>query len=113
MVVIPKQQPVLENLNVYYLNIRKLLEHFQGEIGTGHRAGAAAGQGPLAQENRGRPLLPGADGGTEAGAAPSHHKYFHIVTLLEECGNPGSICELQRIEIEVLATLVIDPTLYK
>jgi len=35
MVVIPKQQPVLENLNIYYLKIRKLLEHFQGEIGSG------------------------------------------------------------------------------
>lgn len=35
MVVIPKHQPVLENLNVYYLKVRKLLEHFQGEIGTG------------------------------------------------------------------------------
>lgn len=35
MVVIPKQQPVLENLNAYYLDVRKLLEHFQGEIGSG------------------------------------------------------------------------------
>jgi hypothetical protein len=35
LVVIPKKQPVLENLNVYYLKVRKLLEHFQGEIGTG------------------------------------------------------------------------------
>ena len=35
MVVIPSQQPVLENLNAYYLDIRKLLEHFQGEIGSG------------------------------------------------------------------------------
>lgn len=35
MVVIPKQQPVLENLNIYYLNVGKLLEHFQGEIGSG------------------------------------------------------------------------------
>jgi hypothetical protein len=35
MVVIPKQQPVLENLNIYYLNVSKLLEHFQGEIGSG------------------------------------------------------------------------------
>jgi len=35
MVVIPRQQPVLENLNTYYLDIKKLLEHFQGEIGTG------------------------------------------------------------------------------
>jgi hypothetical protein len=35
MVVIPKQQPVLENLNVYYLKVKKLLEHFQGEIGSG------------------------------------------------------------------------------
>jgi hypothetical protein len=35
MVVIPRQQPVLENLNIYYLKVRKLLEHFQGEIGTG------------------------------------------------------------------------------
>ena len=35
MVVIPRQQPVLENLNIYYLNVRKLIEHFQGEIGSG------------------------------------------------------------------------------
>ena len=35
MVVIPRQQPVLENLNSYYLDIKKLLEHFQGEIGSG------------------------------------------------------------------------------
>ncbi|MGD2097352.1 MAG: hypothetical protein PVG35_07205 [Desulfobacterales bacterium] len=35
MVVIPAQQPVLQNLNAYYLDIRKLLEHFQGEIGSG------------------------------------------------------------------------------
>jgi hypothetical protein len=35
MVVIPKRQPVLENLNIYYLDVRKLLEHFQGEIGSG------------------------------------------------------------------------------
>ena len=35
MVVIPRQQPVLENLNAYYLDIKKLLEHFQGEIGSG------------------------------------------------------------------------------
>ena len=35
MLVIPKQKPVLENLNIYYLNVKKLLEHFQGEIGTG------------------------------------------------------------------------------
>lgn len=35
MVIIPREKPVLENLNIYYLNVRKLLEHFQGEIGTG------------------------------------------------------------------------------
>lgn len=35
MVIIPRENPVLENLNIYYLNIKKLLEHYQGEIGTG------------------------------------------------------------------------------
>ena len=35
MVIIPRDKPVLENLNIYYLNIQKLLEHYQGEIGTG------------------------------------------------------------------------------
>ena len=35
MVIIPREKPVLENLNVYYLDIKKLLEHYQGEIGTG------------------------------------------------------------------------------
>ena len=35
MVIIPREKPVLENLNIYYLDIKKLLEHYQGEIGTG------------------------------------------------------------------------------
>ena len=35
MVIIPREKPVIENLNIYYLDIRKLLEHFQGEIGSG------------------------------------------------------------------------------
>jgi len=35
MVIIPREKPVIENLNVYYLDIKKLLEHFQGEIGSG------------------------------------------------------------------------------
>jgi hypothetical protein len=35
MVVIPREKPVLENLNIYYLDIKKLLEHYQGEIGSG------------------------------------------------------------------------------
>jgi hypothetical protein len=35
MVIIPREKPVIENLNVYYLDIKKLLEHYQGEIGTG------------------------------------------------------------------------------
>lgn len=35
MVIIPRDNPVLENLNIYYLDIKKLLEHYQGEIGTG------------------------------------------------------------------------------
>lgn len=35
MVIIPRGKPVIENLNIYYLDVRKLLEHYQGEIGTG------------------------------------------------------------------------------
>jgi hypothetical protein len=35
MVIIPREKPVIENLNIYYLDIKKLLEHYQGEIGTG------------------------------------------------------------------------------
>ena len=46
MIVFPKEKPVLANLNSYYLNLEKLVEHFQGEIGTGavffRSAGAAA-----------------------------------------------------------------------
>jgi hypothetical protein len=33
--IIPKEKPVFENLNSYYLDIKKLLEHFQGEVGSG------------------------------------------------------------------------------
>ena len=35
MVVVPKEKPVIRNLNTYYIDIRKLVEHYQGEIGSG------------------------------------------------------------------------------
>ena len=35
MVIIPKEPPVLDNLNSYYVNIARLLEHCQGEWGSG------------------------------------------------------------------------------
>jgi len=35
MVVIPKEQPVIENINSYYIDLGKLFEHYQGEIGSG------------------------------------------------------------------------------
>lgn len=46
MVIAPKEKPVIENLNSYYLNIGKLLEHYQGEVGAGgifFRSSAAQG----------------------------------------------------------------------
>jgi len=35
MIVIPKEKPAIENLNSYYLDIRKLVEHYQGQLGSG------------------------------------------------------------------------------
>ena len=35
MVIIPKKKAIFENLNSYYVNILKLIEHFQGEVGAG------------------------------------------------------------------------------
>lgn len=35
MILIPKEKPVIENLNSYYLDIGKLFEHYQGELGAG------------------------------------------------------------------------------
>jgi len=35
MVIIPREKPAIENLNIYYLDVKKLLEHYQGEIGSG------------------------------------------------------------------------------
>lgn len=35
MVIIPREKPIIENLNSYYLDVKKLLEHYQGEIGCG------------------------------------------------------------------------------
>jgi hypothetical protein len=35
MIILPKEQPVIEGLNSYYLDVIKLLEHYQGEIGSG------------------------------------------------------------------------------
>ena len=35
MLVVPKEKPLLANLNSFYLKVDKLIEHFQGEIGAG------------------------------------------------------------------------------
>lgn len=35
MIVLPKHRPIVEKLNSYYLHIRKLFEHYQGELGSG------------------------------------------------------------------------------
>jgi hypothetical protein len=35
IIVIPKNAPVIQNLHSYYVDVRKLLEHYQGEIGCG------------------------------------------------------------------------------
>jgi hypothetical protein len=35
MVIVPKDKPAVENLNSYYLNVPRLLEHYQGELGSG------------------------------------------------------------------------------
>jgi hypothetical protein len=35
MIAIPNQKPVISRLNSYYLNIEKMIEHFQGELGSG------------------------------------------------------------------------------
>jgi hypothetical protein len=35
MVIIPREKPIIENLNSYYLDVNKLLEHYQGDVGSG------------------------------------------------------------------------------
>lgn len=35
MIVIPNEDPVFEELNTYYLDLNRMLEHFRGSIGTG------------------------------------------------------------------------------
>jgi hypothetical protein len=35
MIIIPREKPALQDLNSYYLKIDKLLEHYQGALGTG------------------------------------------------------------------------------
>ncbi len=35
MIIIPKEKPVVENLNSFYLKLDKLLEHFRGELESG------------------------------------------------------------------------------
>ena len=44
MIVFPREEPVVENLNSYYLNGSKLLEHYQGHLDSGavHFKSAAA-----------------------------------------------------------------------
>ena len=35
MIIIPREKPAVQDLNSYYLKIDKLIEHFQGDLGTG------------------------------------------------------------------------------
>jgi hypothetical protein len=35
MIILPREEPVVVNLNSYFLKIDKLVEHYQGEVGTG------------------------------------------------------------------------------
>lgn len=35
MIILPKEKPVIEGLNSYYLNVHRLIEHYQGELGSG------------------------------------------------------------------------------
>ena len=35
MIIIPEKKPVVQNLNSYYLDIKRLIEHYQGELGSG------------------------------------------------------------------------------
>jgi len=35
MIIIPREKPAVQDLNSYYLRIDKLLEHYQGALGTG------------------------------------------------------------------------------
>jgi hypothetical protein len=35
MIILPREKPVTEGLNSYYLNIQRLIEHYQGELGSG------------------------------------------------------------------------------
>lgn len=35
MILIPKENPIIGNLNSYYVQIERLIEHFQGEVGCG------------------------------------------------------------------------------
>ena len=35
MIVLPREKPILANLNSYYVQIERLIEHFQGEVGCG------------------------------------------------------------------------------
>lgn len=35
MIIIPREKPIVQELNSYYLNIDKFIEHYQGELGAG------------------------------------------------------------------------------
>jgi len=35
MIIVPREKPVFQSLNSYYIDLRRMLEHFQGELGTG------------------------------------------------------------------------------
>jgi len=59
IIVVPKNDPVIQNLHSYYVDVRKLIEHYQGEIGCGGiLLSAPAGEGAIFFDKDG--LLDGA-----------------------------------------------------
>ncbi len=83
MIIFPKENPVVEHLNSYFLDIPRFIEHYQGEVGTG-----CAGMSSAAAE-----------------AAVFFNKDDLVSVILERRDNGGSrmigldeISEIARIE---------------
>ena len=111
MIIIPKEKPVLENLNSYYLDIEKLLEHYQGELGSGgvhFRALSAEGVVFFDKDDLLNGFFRDAQGDFEGEAAIDH--------LIKAAGNNNfriSIYEIDADKVYFWANIPAAKVIYK
>jgi len=104
MIILPKEQPVIQGLNTYYLDVLKLLEHYQGEIGSGGiRFIAPSAQGVLFFDQN--EVLSGVYEGKNGEAFKGDDAVDRLIEAVEESNFQVEVYALDASEIHFWANI--------